>query len=64
MLEGALRAAHAGLIVPQLIGPIERIRATAEQAGLTCTVSTSSTPRSDAAAGVAARLAADGRLEA
>jgi len=61
VLEGALRAAHAGLIVPQLIGPIERIRATAEQAGLDLHgIDVIDAPHSDAAAGVAARLAADG----
>ena len=65
VLEGALRAAHAGLIVPQLIGPPERIRATAEQAGLDLHgIDVIDAPHSDAAAGVAARLAADGRLEA
>ena len=65
VLEGVLRAAHAGLIVPQLIGPPERIHAAAEQAGLNLQgVEIIEAPHSDAAAAVAAQRAADGRLEA
>ena len=65
VLEGVLRAAHAGLIVPQLIGPPERIHAAAEQAGLNLQgVEIIEAPHSDAAAVVAAQRAADGRLEA
>ena len=33
-LRGAVEAAEAGIIVPILVGPAERIRAVAEKAGL------------------------------
>lgn len=65
VLEGALRAAREGLIEPVLIGPPERIRETAESAGLDLQgIEMIAAPHSAAAAATAAVLAAEGRVEA
>jgi phosphate acetyltransferase len=64
-LKGALLARDRGLIVPTLIGPAEKIRALAEQHGLSldgCTVV--NVPHSHAAAETAVALARDGEVEA
>ena len=64
-LEGALRAAREGLIEPVLIGPPERIRETAELAGLDLQgIELIAAPHSAAAAATAAVLAAEGKVEA
>lgn len=65
VLEGALRAAREGLIEPLLIGPPERIRETAETAGIDLQgLEIIATVHSVASAATAAVLAADGRVEA
>ncbi len=65
VLEGALRAAREGLIEPVLIGPPERIRETAETAGIDLQgLELIAAPHSVASAATAAMLAADGRVEA
>lgn len=65
VLEGALRAAREGLIEPVLIGPPERIRETAETAGIDLQgVELLAAPHSVASAAAGAALAAEGRIEA
>lgn len=65
VLEGALRAAREGLIEPVLIGPPERIRETAETAGIELEgVELLAAPHSAASAAAGAMLAAEGRIEA
>ena len=65
VLEGALRAAREGLIDPVLIGPTERIRETAESAGIDLQgVELIAAPHSVASAATAAVLAAEGKVEA
>ena len=64
-LVGALKAAEAGLIVPILVGPEARIRATAEAAGQSLEgVELVAAPHSHAAAERAAALTREGRVEA
>jgi phosphate acetyltransferase len=63
-LAGAIDSANYGLIVPVLIGPEVRIRHLAEKAGIDlagCEIV--SVPHSQAAAEVAAELAAEGKVE-
>src|SRR5471030_1967969 len=61
----ALGAHRAGLIVPLLVGPTARIRATAEAAGLSLTgVEIEDVPHSHAAAARAAQLAGQGAVDA
>ncbi|MDO5625724.1 MAG: bifunctional enoyl-CoA hydratase/phosphate acetyltransferase [Pseudomonadota bacterium] len=65
VLAGALAAARAGLIEPVLIGPPERIRETAEAAGVDLHgMEIIAAPHSAASAATAAVLAADGRVQA
>lgn len=65
VLEGALRAAREGLIEPVLIGPPERIRETADAAGVDLHgLELIAAPHSVASAATAAVLAAEGRVEA
>ena len=64
-LKGALMARDAGLILPVLVGPEARIRALAEQLGLSlhdCRIVNA--PHSHAAAEIAVQLARDGQVEA
>ena len=64
-LRGALNAAHYGLIVPVLIAPEAKLRATAEAAGLDLTgIEIISVEHSVAAAERAAAMAATGEVEA
>src|SRR5476649_2602794 len=64
-LTAALDAHRAGLIVPLLVGPTARIRATAEAAGLSLTgVEIEDVPHSHAAAARAAQLAGQGAVDA
>jgi phosphate acetyltransferase len=64
-LRGALDAAHRGLILPVLIAPEARLRATAEAAGLDLNgFEIRHTEHSVAAAELAAELAASGDVEA
>jgi phosphotransacetylase/acyl dehydratase len=64
-LAGAVEAAHAGLIVPVLIGPEARIRAVAEAAQIDLTpFRIVSVPHSHAAAAEAVRLARAGEVSA
>ena len=63
-LGSALQAAQLGLITPWLIGPEARLRALADQLGLSLAgVHIESVPHSDAAAERAAQLAASGQVE-
>lgn len=65
LLLGVIDAAEAGLIVPHLIGPEFKIRATAEAAGVDLSPYTiTSTPHSHAAAAQAVALARSGEVEA
>ncbi|MBP9714318.1 MAG: bifunctional enoyl-CoA hydratase/phosphate acetyltransferase, partial [Sterolibacterium sp.] len=64
-LKGALMARDAGLIQPTLVGPEARIRALAEQHGLSlqdCRII--NTPHSHASAEVSVQLAREGQVEA
>lgn len=64
-LKGALMARDAGLILPTLVGPEEKIRSIAEQLGLSlhdCRIL--NVPHSHAAAEVSVALAHDGQVEA
>ena len=64
-LDGALRAAEAGLIAPILVGPHSRIRATALQAGLDLgTWTIIDTPHSHASAERAVALVREGAAAA
>jgi phosphate acetyltransferase/phosphate butyryltransferase len=64
-LLGAIEAARAGLIVPVLVGPEARIRATAAQAGVDLAAyEIIATEHSHAAAEAAVALARAGRVEA
>jgi len=64
-LQGALDAHHAGLIHAVFIAPEKKLRAVAEQAGLSLDgFEVIDVPHSHAAAEVAARLAGEGQLEA
>ena len=64
-LRGAMDATAQGLIQPVLIGPPERIRETAELAGLDLQgIELIAAPHSAAAAATAAVLAAEGKVEA
>ncbi|HEY0844109.1 MAG TPA: bifunctional enoyl-CoA hydratase/phosphate acetyltransferase [Noviherbaspirillum sp.] len=64
-LRGALNSAHHNLIVPVLIAPEAKLRATAEAAGLDLTgVEIVSVEHSVAAAELAAAMAANGEVEA
>jgi phosphate acetyltransferase len=63
-ITGALDAARAGLIIPVLVGPIEKIRAIAAQAN--CDISgieLVNAPHSHAAADKACEMAAQGKVE-
>jgi phosphate acetyltransferase len=63
-LEGALQARDAGLILPILVGPEARIRATAAAAGLDLAgVEIVDAPHSDAAAARAVAMIREGRAE-
>jgi len=63
-LRGAVEAAEAGLIVPILVGPAEKIRATAEKAGLNIApYEIVDTPHSHGAAAEAVTLVRTGRAE-
>ncbi|HMW30165.1 MAG TPA: bifunctional enoyl-CoA hydratase/phosphate acetyltransferase [Plasticicumulans sp.] len=63
-LEGAVRAAEAGLIVPLLVGPEAKIRATAEQHGLHIKgFEIVDVPHSHAAAETGVALVREGRAE-
>jgi phosphate acetyltransferase/phosphate butyryltransferase len=64
-LAGALEAARAGLIVPVLVGPEQRIRAAAEAAGLDLTpYEIVSTEHSEGAAALAVAMARARKVEA
>ena len=64
-LRGALEARDEGLLEPILVGPEVRIRALAEQAGLSLAgVTIEATPHSHAAAARAVELAVQGRVAA
>jgi phosphate acetyltransferase len=64
-LLGALEAGDEGLIVPILVGPETKIRAAAEAAGRSLDgVELVAAPHSHAAAGRAAELAREGRVDA
>ncbi|MGI9133525.1 MAG: bifunctional enoyl-CoA hydratase/phosphate acetyltransferase [Rhodoferax sp.] len=63
-LSGAIDAAHYGLIVPVLIGPEQRIRHLAEEAGIDLSgIEIISVTHSHAAAEKAAALAVSGEIE-
>ncbi len=63
-LSGALDAAAQGLLLPVLVGPPEKIAATAAAAGLSLDgVEIVAAPHSHAAAEIAAKMAADGEVE-
>jgi phosphotransacetylase len=64
-LGGAVAAAHAGLMLPVLVGPEAKIRATAEEAGLDISgFELVATEHSHAAAEAAVALARSGEVEA
>ena len=64
-VEGAIGAARAGLIVPILVGPLARIRAAAQLAGVSLDgVEMIDAPHSHAAATKAVELVRAGRAEA
>lgn len=64
-LVGAVEAARAGLIVPVLVGPLARVQAAAEQAGIDLSAfETIATEHSTAAAARAVALVREGRAEA
>jgi phosphotransacetylase/acyl dehydratase len=64
-LTGAIEAARAGLIVPVLVGPIEKIRKAAAAADLDLAgIEMVNTEHSDAAAEAGAAMAGEGRVEA
>ena len=61
-LAGAIEAARAGLILPILVGPEARIRATAAEAGIDISAfQLEPTPHSHAAAARAVSLVREGR---
>jgi phosphotransacetylase len=63
-LRGAIEAAEAGIIVPILVGPAERIRAVAEKAGLNIApYEIVEAPHSHDAAAEAVKLVRTGRAE-
>lgn len=63
-LAGALDAARAGLIIPVLIGPLEKIRQVAAEANLDISATEIiDVPHSHAAADKACELAAQGKVE-
>jgi phosphate acetyltransferase len=63
-LIGALDAARAGLIIPVLVGPIEKMRAIAAQANCDISgVELVGVPHSHAAAEKASEMAAQGKVE-
>ena len=63
-LSGAVEAAEAGIIVPILVGPADRIRAAAEKGGLNIgSYEIVEAPHSHAAAAEAVELVATGRAE-
>ncbi|MFM2009383.1 MAG: hypothetical protein RIR02_1333, partial [Pseudomonadota bacterium] len=63
-ITGALDAARAGLIIPVLVGPIEKIRAIAAQANCDISgVEIVGVPHSHAAAEKACEMAAQGKVE-
>ncbi len=63
-LAGAMDASSHGLIIPVLIGPVEKIRAVAAEAGIDIsTVEIVPVPHSHAAADKAAMMAAQGEVE-
>jgi len=64
-LEGAAQAAKLGLITPILVGPRERIRSTAQAAGVDIdSFALVDAPFSEAAAAAAVQLVREGRAEA
>ena len=64
-LGGAVAAAHAGLMLPVLVGPEAKIRATAEEAGLDISgFELVATEHSHAAAEAAVALARSGQVDA
>ena len=64
-LRGALEAAHEGLIVPVLVGPVQRIKAVAADCRLDLAgCSIVDAPHSEASAGEAVRLVREGKVEA
>ncbi|MGN6284975.1 MAG: bifunctional enoyl-CoA hydratase/phosphate acetyltransferase [Afipia sp.] len=64
-LAGAMEAQKAGLIVPILVGPVAKIRKTAEQTGRNIGgIELVDAPHSHAAAARAVALARDGQVEA
>jgi phosphate acetyltransferase len=64
-LVGAIKAAEAGLIVPVLVGPEEKIRSTAAMAGIDLTpFDFVASEHSHAAAAQAVKLAVDRKVEA
>ena len=63
-IAGALDAARAGLIIPVLVGPIEKIRAIAAQANYDISgIELVGVPHSHAAADKACEMAAQGQVE-
>jgi phosphate acetyltransferase len=63
-LSGAVDAAHAGLIIPVLIGPVVRMQHVAQEAGIDLTgLEVLEAPHSHAAADLAAAMAANGEVE-
>jgi phosphate acetyltransferase len=63
-LSGAIDAGKRGLIVPILVGPIEKIKKTAEQAGLNLDgIDIVDAPHSHAAAARAVTMAREGKVE-
>ena len=64
-LEGAMEAAKLGLIVPTLVGPRDRILATAASCGIDLSgVQIVDAPHSEAAAAAAVQLVREGKAEA
>lgn len=64
-LTGAIEAAKAGIIVPYLVGPEEKIRSIAKEANIDLTpYKVVSTPHSHAAAETAVKMALQGEVEA